>query len=401
MLLEIVAIMLLGIICGCITGLVPGLHVNMIAALLLTLLLQNTLEIEFIYIAVFVVALGITHTFINFIPSLFLGVPTPDTVVSMLPGHQLVSQGRGYEALYLCALGSLGGVFMLGIIYILAYFFIISLYERLYEHIGKILLALLIYIIYKEEDLNSRFWALMIVILSGGFGLIVLNSVYIQNPLFLVFTGMFGTATLLIALIQKSQMVEQSTNLTSKFSWNYVPGVVLGSIVAMFASIAPGVGNAQAGTIVMNIMRRAQSELMLVVLSAINTVNFGLSILTLYLIERARNGTIIIFQELGFILTLEIVLILFVVMICVGFIAYDLVFILGRGVISIVERISTTKLNLVMIIALTSVVAVLSNLSEILAYLGAVCLGVLCVLVGARRVHLMAVLLVPIIVFLW
>lgn len=401
MFLEIILIMLLGIVCGCITGLIPGLHVNMIAALLLGLILQYSFNIEFIFLATFIVSLGITHTFISFIPSLFLGVPTPDTVVSMLPGHQLVSQGRGYEALQLCAIGSLGGVLILGIIYIIAYFFVVQLYEQFYSHIGKLLLVLVLYLIYKEEDINSRFWATIIVILSGGFGLIVLNSLYISNPLFLIFTGMFGTAALLVALFEKTQLVEQKEEYVNVFRKDFVFGIGVGSFVAMICSIAPGIGNAQAGTIAMNILRKLQSELMIVVLSSINTVNFGLSILTLYLIERARNGTIIIFQELSYTLTLEAVIILFIVMICVGFIAYDLVFILGKSVITLVEKIPTSLLNISIAFLLTLVVILVSNMSEVMAYFAAVCLGILCLQVGVRRVHLMSVLLIPIIIFLW
>ncbi|MCH8519926.1 MAG: tripartite tricarboxylate transporter permease [Nanoarchaeota archaeon] len=401
MILEIIVVMFIGILCGCITGLIPGLHVNMIAALLLGLILQYSFEIEFIYLAVFIVSLGITHTFISFIPSLFLGVPTPDTVVSMLPGHQLVSQGRGYEALQLCALGSLGGLLMLSGIYVLAYFFITSIYESVYEHIGKILLILVLYLIYKEEDTNSRFWAFVIVILSGGFGLIVLNSMYVSNPLFLIFTGMFGTAALLVALIEKTQLVEQKEEYVNIFRKEYIFGLSVGGVVAMLCSIAPGIGNAQAGTIAMNFLRKVQSELMIVVLSSINTVNFGLSILTLYLIERARNGTIIIFQELSYTLNLEIVIILCIVMICVGFIAYDLVFVLGKSVITLVEKIPTATLNITIATLLTGVVILISNVSEIMTYFASICLGILCLQVGVRRVHLMSVLLIPIIIFLW
>lgn len=401
MLLEIIGAMILGIIAGSITGLIPGLHVNMIAALILTLLLQYTFDVEMILIGVFIVALGITHTFISFIPSLFLGVPTPDTVVSMLPGHELVSQGRGFEALKLTAWGSLGGVLLLGVFYILAYLFILPYYEQFSSYIGKFLLAVLIYIILKEDSLNAKFWAIIIVLLSGGFGLIVLNSIHIQNPLFLVFTGMFGTATLLIALIQQSEFTPQDIDIVTPFKISYLGGIFLGGVSAMLCSIAPGLGNAQAGTIVMNIMRKVNAQMMIVVLSAINTVNFGLSILTLYVLERARNGAIIIFQQLEFTITLQVLILLFIIMILTGLIAYDLVFVLGKRVIGFVEYISTAKLNASIAFILTFIIALISNWSEFLAYIASICLGVLCVQVGVRRVHLMAVLLVPIIILLW
>ncbi|MFP4402321.1 MAG: tripartite tricarboxylate transporter permease [Candidatus Nanoarchaeia archaeon] len=401
MLFEIVLWMILGIVAGCITGLVPGLHVNMIAALLLSLFLQYSLNIELVFIGVFIIALGITHTFVSFIPTLFLGVPTPDTVVSMLPSHQLVNEGRGYEALQLCAWGSLGGVMILGLIYTIAYFFILPFYEQFSEHIGKVLLIVLIYMILGEEELNAKFWAIIIVLLSGGFGLITLNSLYVQNPLFLIFTGMFGTATLLIALLQDTQFVMQDTSKTINFQPSYLIGIVLGSVSAMLCSISPGLGNAQAGTIAVSVLRRAKAEMMIVVLSTINTVNFGLSVLTLYVLDRARNGAIMVFQELELQITLEMMFIFFIVIIIVGLIAYDATLFLGKYVISFAEHVSTQKLNLIIASLLTLVVMLISNLSEVLTYFAATALGILCVQVGVRRVHLMAVLLVPIIVALW
>lgn len=401
MLFEILLWMLLGIVAGCVTGLIPGLHVNMIAALILTLFLQYSLNIELIFVGVFIISLGITHTFISFIPTLFLGVPTPDTVVSMLPSHQLVNDGRGYEALQLCAWGSLGGIILLGFIYTLAYFFILPFYEQFSKHIGKVLLLVLIYMILGEEDLNAKFWAIIIVLLSGGFGLITLNSLFIQNPLFLIFTGMFGTATLLIALIQDTQFVKQDMQNTIQFQPSYIIGVLLGSISAMLCSISPGLGNAQAGTIVISVLRKAKAEMMIIVLSTINTVNFGLSILTLYVLNRARNGAIMVFQELQLQISLEMLFIFFIVIVIVGFIAYDITLLLGKYIIFFAQRVSTKKLNIIVAGALTLVVILISNLSEIMAYFAATALGILCVQVGVRRVHLMAVLLIPIIVVLW
>ena len=401
MILEIILALILGIFFGVITGLIPGIHINFVATIIFGLIINQTLNIDIIYIAIFIISIGITHSFIDFIPSLFLGVPSSDTVVSMLPGHQLVNEKRGFEALQLCAWGSLGGIWCLMIIFVLAYYFILPLYDSIAQYIGRFLLVVLVYLIIKEETKNSIFWAIIIVLLSGGFGLIVLNSIHISNSLFLLFTGMFGTAALILSFLEKSSIPKQEVDVEVPFKRQYILGIFLGGVSAMLCSISPGLGNAQAGTLAMTFLRKVQADMMLVVLSAINTINFGLSLLTLYVLSKARNGAILILKNLDFSFNLNFLFLIIIVMIIVSIIAYELVFIIGKQVIDLVNSINMQYVNGTLIIFLSSFVFFTSNLSEIMVYLGAIALGILCVQVGVRRVHLMSVLLVPIIVVLW
>jgi len=48
----------------------------------------------------------VVHTFLGVVPALALGVPDPAMAAGALPGHRLVVEGRGEEALRLSALGS-------------------------------------------------------------------------------------------------------------------------------------------------------------------------------------------------------------------------------------------------------------------------------------------------------
>lgn len=402
MFFEISLAILFGLLCGIFTGLIPGIHINLVASFVFMIVLQYSIEINLFYIAVFIVTLGITHSFIDFIPSLFLGVPSADTVVSMLPGHQLVQEGKGFEALHLTAWGSLGGILILFIIYLFAYYFIYPYYESISQHIGKILLFVIMYLIFFEEDSNSKFWALIIVLLSGGFGMIVLNSLYVQNPLFLIFTGMFGTATLLVSLLDSNSIIPNQNTDESNFSFNknYLGAIGLGGVSAMICSILPGIGNAQAGTLAITFFRGVTAKTMIVILSSINTINFGLSLLTLYVIDRARNGAILILKQLQFQIELIHLLILFIIILGVSTIAYSLTLTIGKQVINITNNINMQVVNFVLIVVLTSIVIFFSNINGFLAYIIATALGMLCVQVKVKRVHLMSVLLIPIIIAL-
>lgn len=106
--IEYLILAALGIGLGTFTGLIPGVHVNNIAPLLVGLTAGSTLGP---YQAIsLIVAMMLTHTFLDFIPSTFLGVPNEDTALSVLPAHKLVLKGKGYEVIKLTALGSLGAL---------------------------------------------------------------------------------------------------------------------------------------------------------------------------------------------------------------------------------------------------------------------------------------------------
>ena len=95
-----------GVLLGTISGIIPGVHSNTVAGCvagasgpLLVLFGPEGL-------AAAIVATMVTHTFLDAIPSTFLGVPDPDTVLSVLPAHRLCLAGHGEEAVRVSALGS-------------------------------------------------------------------------------------------------------------------------------------------------------------------------------------------------------------------------------------------------------------------------------------------------------
>jgi putative membrane protein len=93
-----------GVALGTVTGLVPGLHVNSVAFLLVGI--APTLSGPAVAVGAAVISAGIVHTFLSVIPGLVLGVPEAATAAGALPGHRLVLQGYGREAIRLSALGS-------------------------------------------------------------------------------------------------------------------------------------------------------------------------------------------------------------------------------------------------------------------------------------------------------
>lgn len=98
------AFALAGVCFGTLSGLVPGLHANNVALVLAAV--APALPGPPLAVGCAMLAAGTVHTFLDVVPSLVLGVPDAAMAASALPGHRLVLDGRGREALRLSALGS-------------------------------------------------------------------------------------------------------------------------------------------------------------------------------------------------------------------------------------------------------------------------------------------------------
>lgn len=102
---------LAGYLLGIISGLLPGIHTNNFALALVAFspFLAEKGVAPF-YIALIILSNAVSHTFHDIIPSVFLGAPDGDTALAVLPGHRLLLEGAGAEAVRLSALGSAGSV---------------------------------------------------------------------------------------------------------------------------------------------------------------------------------------------------------------------------------------------------------------------------------------------------
>jgi TctA family transporter len=120
--LVVLLFAVLGSLLGMGSGLVPGMHVNTLALLLLAAsapLLGGIAflcsefgvgpELSPLLLSVLIIAASVTHSFVDFLPSLFLGIPDESKVLSVLPAHRLLLAGQGGPALICAATGSLIG----------------------------------------------------------------------------------------------------------------------------------------------------------------------------------------------------------------------------------------------------------------------------------------------------
>lgn len=399
-LLTITLIIILGIIAGTITGLIPGIHINLVAT---TILINITILLNYFnlqQIIIFILSMGITHTFIDFIPSILFGVPSSDTALSILPGHKLVLEGKAYKAIYLSSIGSLYGIIFTLLITPIFFFGLQATYEFVKKYIPYFLIFTIIILILSEPKLNNKFWALIITLFAGSFGMLILNTNLISDPLLILFTGTFGISTIIHSLNQnENSLPEQNYKINDfKLSTNFFKAILIGGTTSSLCSITPGIGNAQAATISALFFKKITSELFIVVISTINTINFALSIITFYLIEKARNGSIVVISQIIETLTFQDLKTYLTTITIVGLIAFFLTLALGKKLIKTISKLNIKKINIYLLLFLLTTIYLLTNIYGLLILISSSFLGILTISLGIRRIHLMSILLIPVII---
>ncbi|HNU36536.1 MAG TPA: tripartite tricarboxylate transporter permease, partial [Methanomassiliicoccales archaeon] len=112
---------LFGMGLGTLSGLAPGIHVNTLAVLLIISVPSLAPYLDSLcssvgcslspalLLACTILAAAICHSFLDYIPSLIMGVPDETECMSVLPSHRLLLEGKGLNALQAAAQGSLVG----------------------------------------------------------------------------------------------------------------------------------------------------------------------------------------------------------------------------------------------------------------------------------------------------
>jgi len=393
--------LLLGLLVGCclgiFTGITPGVHINLVSVIILSLSPWLLQYVSPLTLGVLIVGMTIIHTFLDSIPATFLGAPDSDEVLSVLPGHRLLLEGKGYEAVARTVIGTLASAILMIALTPLLIIGVNWLYPLVKDKISIILLVLCIFFLLKEP--RSKFWALLVFLLAGVLGIVTL-TMGLKDPLFPLFSGLFGTAGLLLSINDKVNVPEQTTSfpqVTKKEGFTTVTSAIItGSVCSML----PGLGPSQAAMIGAQFTKSMSGPTFLILNSALNMVNMMMSFITLYAIEKGRNGAIVVVgQIMGKIGKQELLLLVAAVLIALGIGTY-LTLVLTKGFAKLMTKINYKKLCMCIIIFITGLVVVLTGWTGLLIYLTATSLGLLPPLKNVGRSHMMGCLLLPIILFL-
>lgn len=396
--IEVVLFALLGVGAGAFTGVVPGIHPNTLA---LGILSASSVLIGMFGVqglTAFLVAAAVSHTFLSFIPSVFLGAPETGTALSVLPGHRLLLQGRGREAVCLTVAGGIG-VMVLGVAALpVLFWFIPAAYGLMKVYMPWVLLGVMGVMVASER---RRLPAVLVLGMSGLLGLFVLDLSVMPSSvaLFPLLTGLFGTSTLLISIVSGMRVPEQLERAGLEFR-TVLWGSVKGFFSGLFVGLLPGIGAAQAGVLVQEATRRRNEKEFLVALGGINTVAAVFSLLALYFISKPRSGVAVAVSELtsslGF---MDMLLLVSVALLAAG-LAGILTIKMTGWFSGFVRRVDYQKLSWGVTVFLVILTAVMSGPFGLLVLFTATAIGLSAPLMNVRRSHCMGCLMIPVVYWL-
>ena len=385
----IVLYVFLGILFGIITGLIPGLHPNTVAALAVGFSFNPFL------ISVVIISAAITHTFLDFIPSIFLGAPDPGTAMSVLPGHELMMKGRGYEAIKLTVVGGIVSLIITIIILPGLILFIKNFYNIIRTSIPWLLIIISSYMFLKDK----KIWGIVVFTLAGVFGYIVLRNNFIGDMvLFPMLTGLFGISTIIYSLRRKTKIPEQGKDVEIVEKNEYLLGGLIGSLSGILVGLLPGIGSAQASFLSREIIKDNSNRKFMIAIGGVNTTVAILSLLALWLIGTPRSG---VASVVGRLLDLSFgdVVVFMGVMIMASGIAGLITILIGKKSVHFFKKINYIHLNVMIIVLLAVMIFVFTGLWGLLIASLSTVIGLFCIFSGTRRTYLMACLIVPTVLF--
>lgn len=399
MFLEICLAIILGMTAGVFTGLIPGLHVNLIAAVVVSSVGGLLVGVAPFLVAVFIISLALTHSFLDSIPSIYLGAPDESQVVATLPGHQYLRKGLGHQAILYTLFGSLFSLFLILLFFPIGLKVLKPIYIFIQPFVGKFLLVVVIILIILSRKifLNTMFF-----LFAGLLGFLSFSLVSQEQILLPLLSGLFGTSTLLISLFGMSSLPKQHIREKLKLSWSALErNVSRATVVGFLASFLPGFGSSQAAIVASTTMKKKEPLDYLLLVGGINTVNFAFSLVTLFILGKARNGAIVSVKEILGELTFQQFLIFIPILFIVAGIATLLGIVLSKGFSQVVQKVNYHKLIYGVVSFLFLIVFLLSKWQGILILLTATALGIMAGLFGAQKNMLLGCLLLPVIFYLW
>ncbi|WP_461862729.1 tripartite tricarboxylate transporter permease [Thermococcus sp.] len=378
--------MLLGILGGTVSGITPALHVNTLASLLDGMSIFS----GFSFVIV-VYAMGLTHTFLDSIPSAFFGVPDEGTALSILPAHRLVLKGRALEVISISLWASFSAIlFALPLLLIYP-----SLAERYSPTLGRVFVLLLAVFLILTEKGIKKLHALMIFLLSGYLGITV-EKFPLKEPYFHLFVGLFAVPTLIVALgsSQKKLTFDPDAEIKMKTS-KFIFFSLLGSLLGMMASLLPTFTSSQAALMGSFISRDERS--FLTVVFSVNTSNFIFSLVNFYLTGRTRNGIMVLLRKRHAVLTHSQMQLLVLMSLAISLVVMLYGVRLARIISRMLQGIDYKKLNLGILVFVFLASYYFDGFLGILFLTTAGMIGYLTLRLGVKRTNCMGVLMLKII----
>ncbi|RLG71737.1 MAG: hypothetical protein DRO11_03780 [Methanobacteriota archaeon] len=417
--LEIVVFIVVGAGIASITGCIPGMHVNNLIAAILPLIPFLLHYISPLAVVALIISMATTHTFVNFIPSVFLGAPEASTALSVLPGHKFLLEGRGHEAVVFTLIGSLGTLILAIILLPTLVVALPLIYRITVQHLHWLLAIVVVHMLLWEPPGKLRkntvthrittawsktFISTLVFVLSGILGLLVLETPLLtgKNVLFPPLVGLFGVSTLLFSFMSKTEIPPQAATKTIKVDrGEALKGIAMGTTAGIFAGVFPGISPATSTALAQEAIGHEREEgekLFLISVGGVNTAEAIYALVMLYSLGRIRSGTAAAINQVLPYVELNLWLLVSIALAAGGIATLTTIYI-SKRVASNLTKIPYQVTCLGIIIALSTLVLLISGPIGLLVMATATNIGIITITTGIRRVHAMGFLLLPITTF--
>jgi len=383
-----------GIVLGTVSGLTPGIHANTFALGLAAAAPAIPGPPRLVGAAM--LAAGTTHTFLDVVPAMALGVPDPAMAAGALPSHRLVIAGRGREALRLSAMGSGLAVALAVPLAIPVTLGMTRLYPMLSANLPFLLGLVAVALVLTEGDSIGRVGATIAMGASGLLGVVTLpltpdGVLSVGSMLMPLFAGLFG-APVLIESVGGAGVPPQD-DATVALSKGSVGAVALiGTVAGAVVGYVPGVTAAIAASGALAVLSGSGPRGFVVATSGVNTATAVFALFALLSLGTPRTGVLVAFDSTDAPLALGLLLASVAVAATAGFV---LVPVLGDRYLAVVGRLDPTRLAVTVLCLLVVLSWLFAGPVGVAAFTAATAVGLVPARFRARRANLMGVLLVP------
>jgi Predicted membrane protein len=433
---------------GIFTGMFPGIHVNNVAAVLVGASpLLYAAGLSPLLVSTVILSCAISHTFHNIVPAIFLGAPSEDTALAVLPGHRLLLAGEGYAAVRLSALSSLGSVFFSPVIAVPVAVFLYYCYPVLEPHMGFFLLALSLIILLSEKKLPKIIRSTIVFLASGFLGMLAFRLDGSLNPLLFsssasvlmpLLSGLFGVPQLVVSLSENSvipNVRERSDDFpVSSLIKNTAIGTIAGAGVSWIPGISSSVAAILAGIFTgrrypepnpleneikesasdlaqqktryseLKMLEEASAKEFIIVISAINTANAIFGLLAFFIIQKSRSGAVISIRDLLFAagmtdMTFDIFLLFYAVIFLTGFLSYFSTLKTGVYLPQLLQKMNYRLISFFVLLLLCGLTILMTGSFGFILFIASGLIGFLPYVLNTRKSNLMGVILFPVMLY--
>ncbi len=374
----------IGMLLGMASGLLSGIHSNTIASVL------SEIGMEPSSFALLVVAALGAHLAFQFFPSIFLSIPDDTVVASVLPGHRLALEGKGNEALCICAFSVVLAASCSALLLPAALFILPLAYNFIEPHMALVLVGASCALLLSEKQGRKIALAMGVFLLAGALGMASLRGA-INDSLFPLFSGLFASSGILLSLTATKKLPKQ---LDGGTELDFLPYVAAGVVAGMLSDLLPGIAAPAQIAVFASVALPAQdARKFLALISSIAASHMVFAFGALLSIGKAREGALAIVNEVSPVLLSDLPVLVGVFLLSLG--VCSLLLLKLSSFAHLMQRFDTKRLNLLILGYLVCAVAIISGPLGLLLFATSTCVGLLAPLLGIRRTHVMGAIIVP------